>query len=282
MPENKTGREYRTGWEYKTGLRIWLLGSAVLFSNPLILATARAADRHTGTAPKPTATIPAHPINMHSFSTSGATVSLAMQPTWHSSKRGATRSNGISCVPYARQVSGIEVTGNAWQWWENASGLYARGDRPEIGSVLNFRSNGRMHLGHVAVVRRIINAREVTVDQANWPSGGRVGAVSHDVAIVDVSEANNWSAVRVELDRDRSFGSVYPTYGFIYNRPDTGVVLASVARPVPQPDINPVPSDLRPKAERPWHTVEEVAESPATPSRGFSARVSPATTLSGN
>ncbi|MEA2791208.1 MAG: hypothetical protein QOG73_3614, partial [Acetobacteraceae bacterium] len=274
--------EYKTGREYKTGLRIWLLGSAVLFSSPLILATARAADRHTGTAPKPTATIPAHPINMHSFSTSGATVSLAMEPTWHSGKRGATRSYGISCVPYARQVSGIKVTGNAWQWWENASGLYARGDRPEIGSVLNFRSNGRMHLGHVAVVSRIVNPREVTVDQANWPSGGRLGAVSHDVAIVDVSEANNWSAVRVELDRDGSFGSVYPTYGFIYNRPDTGVVLASVARPVPQPDINPVPSDLRPKAERPWHTVEEVAESPATPSRGFSARVSPATTLSGN
>jgi hypothetical protein len=83
------------------------------------------------------------------------------------------------------------------------------------------------------------------------------------VAIVDVSEANNWSAVRVELGRSGGFGSIYPTYGFIYNRPDTGTVMASVTRPAPQPAINPVPSDLRPVAERPWRTTEEVAEAPA-------------------
>ncbi|HET6605912.1 MAG TPA: CHAP domain-containing protein [Rhodopila sp.] len=171
---------------------------------------------------------------------------------------------GISCVPYARQVSGITVAGNAWEWWDNAAGEYARGDRPEPGSVLNFRSNSRMPLGHVAVVTRVVNPREIIVEQANWPSAGMRGGVSHDVAIVDVSEANNWSAVRVELGHGGDFGSVYPTYGFIYNRPDKGVVTASIARPAPQPDINPVPSDLRPAAERPWHTYEEVAESPAT------------------
>jgi hypothetical protein len=44
-------------------------------------------------------------------------------------------------------------------------------------------------------------------------------------------------------------------------------MIASIALPAPQRDINPVPSDLRPPAERPWHTVEEVAESPVT-SRG--------------
>jgi len=118
-----------------------------------------------------------------------------------------------------------------------------------------------MHLGHVAVVTRIINAREVIVDHANWTSGGSRGGVSRNVAVVDVSAANNWSAVRVELARKGTFGSVYPTYGFIYNRRDTGMVLASIARPAPQPMINPVPSDLRPAAERPWHTIEEVAES---------------------
>jgi hypothetical protein len=56
---------------------------------------------------------------------------------------------------------------------------------------------------------------------------------------------------------------VYPTYGFIYNRPDTGTMIANSAPPAPQAAINPVPSDLRPAAERPWRTVEEVAESPA-------------------
>jgi hypothetical protein len=180
------------------------------------------------------------------------------------SVRFASRSHGISCVPYARQVSGILVPGNAWQWWDNAEGLYARGDQPEAGSVLNFRANGRMRLGHVAVVTQVVNAREVIVNHANWPSGGGAGGVSHDVAVVDVSEANNWSAVRVELGHAGEFGSVYPTYGFIYNRPDTGIVTASIARPAPQPEINRVPSDLRPAAERPWHTVEEVAEAPSS------------------
>jgi surface antigen len=179
-------------------------------------------------------------------------------------RRGATRFQGISCVPFARQVSGIQVAGNAWEWWDNAAGLYARGDRPEVGSVLNFRANGRMRLGHVAVVTHVVNAREVIVDQANWPSGGGGGGrVSHGVAVVDVSEANNWSAVRVELGREGTFGSVYPTYGFIYNRPDTGTMVANIARPAPMPAVNPVPSDLRPAAERPWRTMEEVAEAPA-------------------
>jgi surface antigen len=175
---------------------------------------------------------------------------------------GATRSYGISCVPYARQVSGIEVAGNAWEWWANAKGLYARGDQPEAGSVLNFRANGRMRLGHVAVVTQVVNPREVIVEHANWPSGGGRGGVSHGVAVVDVSEANNWSAVRVELGREGTFGSVYPTYGFIYNRPDTGMVVANVARPAPQPEINPAQSDLRPAAEQPWRTTE-VAEAPS-------------------
>jgi surface antigen len=155
------------------------------------------------------------------------------------------------------------VAGNAWQWWNNAAGEYARGDRPESGSVLNFRANGRMPLGHVAVVTQVINQREIVVDQANWGGYGMRGGVSHDVAIVDVSEANNWSAVRVALGgRSGEFGSVYPTYGFIYNRPDSGMVVASVNRPAPLRAINPVPSDLRPAAERGWRTFEEVAESP--------------------
>jgi hypothetical protein len=106
-----------------------------------------------------------------------------------------------------------------------------------------------------------VNRREVIVEHANWPSGGGRGGVAHGVAVVDVSEANNWSAVRVELGHEGTFGSVYPTYGFIYNRPDTGMVVASVSRPAPQPAINPAQSDLRPAAEQPWRTIE-VAEAP--------------------
>ena len=187
--------------------------------------------------------------------------------------RFAANSFGISCVPYARQVSGIQVPGNAWQWWKNAAGVYARGNLPEPGSVLNFRAIHRMELGHVAVVAKVVNARELRVDQANWPIGGYYGVVSHNVAVVDVSEANNWSAVRVELGHGPAFGAIYPTYGFIYNRPDSGAMTTSVAPPAPHLAINSVSSDLRPAAERPWRTVEEVAEAPADPAKRIKMNV---------
>ena len=246
---------------FGAGTKAWLFGSALLFSCPLMVDGVQAAEqsRQSHGGLKPTESFLAHTITTRTTFVQGARVYRAMH---YAGRFGATRSYGISCVPYARQVSGIEVAGNAWQWWGNAAGLYARGDRPEAGSVLNFRANGRMRLGHVAVVTQVVNPREVIVEHANWPSGGGSGGVSHGVAVVDVSEANNWSAVRVELGRQGTFGSVYPTYGFIYNRPDTGVAVASVDRPAPQPSINPAQTDLRPAAERPWHTVEEVAEAP--------------------
>ncbi len=237
---------------FGTGTTAWFLSSAILFSCPAVVDSARAA-QSSDEALKPTASYRPHAISSHMSLDSKLSPSVMLDPT---------RAH-VSCVPYARQVSGIKVAGNAWQWWNNSAGLYARGDQPESGSVLNFRSNGRMRLGHVAVVKRVVNAREVIVDHANWPSGGSPGRISRNVAVVDVSEANNWSAVRVELGRDNTFGSVYPTYGFIYNRPDTGSIVASSGPPAPQPAINPVPSDLRPAAERPWRTLEEVAESPA-------------------
>ena len=166
---------------------------------------------------------------------------------------------GLSCVPFARMESGIVVAGNAWQWWGNAAGVYARGTAPEPGSVLAFRANGHMRMGHVAVVARVINGREVLIDHANWPGGGR-GGVSQSIPVVDVSEANDWSAVRVGLGRSGDFGSTYPTYGFIYDRPDTGTLEARRQQPAPQvASLNPAPRDLRSPAQR---RVEEVAEAP--------------------
>ncbi|MGE4048944.1 MAG: CHAP domain-containing protein [Acetobacteraceae bacterium] len=182
-----------------------------------------------------------------------------------------TRGAGISCVPYVRMVSTISVTGNAWQWWDNAAGAYARGKLPETGSVLVFRSNPRMRLGHVAVVRQVINAREVLIDHSNWATGAMKGQIARNIAVVDVSEANDWSAVRVQLGRSDDFGAVYPTYGFIYDRPDNGRLVMAVSRPAPHPELNPVPRDLRPAAERSWRTYEEVAEAPAPRGRGARA-----------
>lgn len=181
-----------------------------------------------------------------------------------------SRGGGLSCVPFARSNSGIDLKGNAWEWWGHAAGVYARGSEPQDGAVLAFKSNPHMRLGHVAVVSRVINRREIEIDQANWWGPGMRGGVARNVPVVDVSEANDWSAVRVGLGYSGKFGSVYPTYGFIYDRPDTGVMEASVTAPAPQPALNPAPRDLRPVVERPWKTYEEVAEAPETPAgRGF-------------
>jgi surface antigen len=137
---------------------------------------------------------------------------------------------GLQCVPFARNASGVELVGNAWTWWDEAAGIYERGSTPEPGSVLAFRSNGAMRLGHVAVVSRVVNTREIEIDHANWASRG---AVSRNVSVVDVSPGNDWTAVRVGLGQSDDFGSIYPTYGFIYARPDDGrhTVVASAAPP---------------------------------------------------
>lgn len=166
-------------------------------------------------------------------------------------------------MPFVLSNSTIKLRGNAWQWWGNAAGVYARGSVPQPGAVLAFRSNPHMPLGHVALVTRVINPREILIDQANWEPG----RITRGVPVVDVSEANDWSAVRVAYGSKSSFGSVYPTYGFIYDRPDNGKMVAAVHVPPPQPVLNPVPSDLRPAAERPWRTYEEVAEAPLKPRR---------------
>jgi hypothetical protein len=42
------------------------------------------------------------------------------------------------------------------QW----AGVYGRGSVPEAGSVLTFRANGRMRMGHVAVGSRVITLRQ--------------------------------------------------------------------------------------------------------------------------
>jgi surface antigen len=265
---------------FGTGAKASLWGSTLLFGCSLLAGRVQAAQfggsASANAASQPNPSLHGPAVDLPAMASFTTTVPPAMHVA---GKRSITRSYSISCVPYARQVSGIMVTGNAWQWWNNATGVYARGDRPEPGSVLNFRPNGRMHLGHVAVVAQVVNPREVIVDHANWPSGEGYGAVSRHVAVVDVSAANNWSAVRVELARSGTFGSVYPTYGFIYKRPDTGLFVANVARPAPQPDINPVPSDLRPVAERPWRMIEEVAESPDAPARRIGGGTKPHATM---
>jgi surface antigen len=136
------------------------------------------------------------------------------------------RHSGLQCVPYAREISHVELTGNAFLWWAKAAGRYARGTAPEQGAVLNFRSISRMPLGHVAVVTAVLDSRTILVTQANWIRG----TITNDVTVQDVSANNDWSQVEVELGDSSKWGASYPTYGFIYNRPDAGTVIASNGR----------------------------------------------------
>lgn len=130
--------------------------------------------------------------------------------------RGA--GGGLQCVPFARENTGIELSGNANTWWDAAAGVYERGAKPEVGSILNFRATGRMRMGHVAVVSNVVDGRTIEIDHANW---GR-GRVNRDMVVIDISPANDWSTVRVGGGT-----GLYPTYGFIYDRPDTGTMLAN-------------------------------------------------------
>ena len=170
---------------------------------------------------------------------------------------------GLQCVPFARENTGIELAGNAAAWWYAAEGVYQRGSRPEVGSILNFRATGRMHSGHVAVVSNVENARTVEIDHANW---GNHGGVNRNVTVVDVSPDNDWSAVRVQLGQGGEFGSIYPTYGFIYDRPDHGTMVANnVTAPMPNA-LNPAPHDLRSAAQQADATDDEPVEvAEATP-----------------
>ena len=124
----------------------------------------------------------------------------------------------LQCVPYARQVSGIRIFGDAHTWWDQAADKYTRGTRPKVGAVMSFRPYGNMRLGHVAAVSRVIDSRTVLLRHANWsPIGGRRGQIEDDVRAIDVSQANDWSEVRVWFAPIQALGTTHwPLNGFIY------------------------------------------------------------------
>ncbi len=165
----------------------------------------------------------------------------------------------IQCVTFAKQDAGIMISGNARDWWSRAAGIYDRGSQPEPGSVLSFRSTGRMPLGHVAVVAGVRDSRTIIIDQSHWNSRG----ITRDIEVKDVSENNDWTAVRVQLSHGGAFGSIYPTHGFIYPRPDRGLQEARETT-VAEPSISATPAIMRIRQTVRVHAVMEVAEAPVT------------------
>lgn len=122
----------------------------------------------------------------------------------------------LQCVTFARQVSDVQISGNARDWWGNAEGRYDRGHAPKAGAVLAFAGTRAMPYGHVAVVRKVVDDRHILIDHANW---SRPGMVERGVMAVDVSAAGDWSEVRVWYAPTRSLG-LRPSMakGFIYPR----------------------------------------------------------------
>jgi len=160
----------------------------------------------------------------------------APAPARRGGGRGAysARGRGLSCVPHVRQVTGMAISGNGRDWWHNAAGLYARSNRPEVGSVMAFPGSGGMPMGHVAVVERVVSSREVLIHHANWGGPGIPrGSIMRGVSVIDVSPNNDWTQVRVQTGRSaETYGRIYPVYGFIHNRPDpTGGALFAGSAP---------------------------------------------------
>ncbi|MBY6089169.1 CHAP domain-containing protein [Pseudooceanicola sp. 502str34] len=120
------------------------------------------------------------------------------------------RGGRVWCVPFARNASGVEIRGDARTWWRQAEGKFDTSHTPQIGAVMAFKATRGMPLGHVAVVSNVVSERKILIDHANWHRN----QVSLAMGVIDVSENNDWSKVRVESAPD-SYGSVYPISGFI-------------------------------------------------------------------
>ncbi|MBV9549590.1 MAG: CHAP domain-containing protein [Alphaproteobacteria bacterium] len=121
----------------------------------------------------------------------------------------------LFCVEYARALSGLSIFGDAKYWWDRAKNLYSRASRPLEEAVMVFAGSSRLKRGHLAVVSQIVSAREIRVEQANWLNKGEI---DHDTPVLDVSDKNDWSRVRVWDVPSRQFGSrVYAISGFILN-----------------------------------------------------------------
>ncbi len=126
----------------------------------------------------------------------------------------AAQAGYLQCAPFAREVSGIEIRGNANTWWGQAAGRYERGATPQVGAVMAFKAVRSMPVGHVAMVSKVVSAREVLLTHANW---SRRGGVERNVRAIDVSAAGDWSQVRVWFAPVGGLGtSSYPVAGFIY------------------------------------------------------------------
>ena len=189
--------------------------------------------------------------------------SLAMAGLLMFSAAGSAKAEDyLQCVPFARTMSGIQLFGDAWTWWEKAAGKYAQGFTPKAGAVLVFKPNGVMTKGHVAVVSHVLTDRVIQVSHANWSIiEGTRGQIENDVTVVDVSPAGDWSQVKVWFDPIRDLGhTVYPTYGFIYQSTQTAA--QSAARAVAQTAMSQLAGAVPQGGSGPAQILSQAASAP--------------------
>jgi hypothetical protein len=129
------------------------------------------------------------------------------------------------CVPYARNVSGIQLRGNANTWWDKASGVYQRGALPAPGALLVLTPTSKLPSGHLAVVKDLVGPREINVTHTNWGNDWMSRRIVYEsMRVQDASPMNDWTSVRFWNREANVFGFPYPVQGFIYpvreqNRP---------------------------------------------------------------
>lgn len=130
--------------------------------------------------------------------------------------KGYYASSAVQCVPYARQVSGIQIYGDAHTWWAQAKPPLIRRHYPVQGDVLVLARTNAMRYGHVAVVRKVMSNRDIMVTHSNWGNNRKNRRIIYEsVRARDASANNDWSQIRFWNYETKAFGRPYAAMGFI-------------------------------------------------------------------
>jgi len=145
--------------------------------------------------------------------------------------------NPVQCVPYVRAHSAVALRGDAYTWWDQAAGRFRRSSLPSQGAVMVLHDYAGPERAHVAVVRTVVSPREIRIDHANWLDDGRIYT---DDPVRDVSEAGDWSLVKVYNLKAGAWGArTYSVQGFIgpgAPSDDEAHVAARAQSPAPSSD----------------------------------------------
>ncbi|MDB5490169.1 MAG: hypothetical protein JWO78_18 [Micavibrio sp.] len=126
-------------------------------------------------------------------------------------------STAESCVPYARRISGFQLYGDAYSWWDSAKPKYMCGQTPQVGAAFILARTGKMPEGHVAIVTGVTDSRHITVTHSNWGDNrGRRKVLYHAMPVEDISLNNDWTRVKFWNYEKNVYGFPYAAKGFIY------------------------------------------------------------------